>query len=371
MEDQAETELIHIEPSSRKGGCRMIGCLFLFGGFFCLILASSLWMVVLPLLEPPWRLATGWWSFLNRWRSTGGAVVWSDLALASVLLAALTAGSHWLARWIARHQEVASWKFRTTAKSVGAVLAVSLAGIALLGIAHQIFWIATSKSRMTHSTGHEIRGRMQSQNYLRGIALTLHEYERLHREFPPGGSFGEDGRPNHSWVTFLLPYWSEETGGLVDEIDPDVPWDSDINRPAMQKSVRLLNVHSQGPSHTSDGYATSHFAANSFLFWPNQSMTKSDVSDGIANTVFLGDVRFRHKAWGDPTNTRDLTLGINQHADGFGSNFAGGAHFLLGDGSVRFFSDKTDPAVLEAFATPAGGEEVDTSTRPYRVKATR
>jgi hypothetical protein len=366
-----EVEADSIESTSANRGCRRIGCLLAVGGFVYLAFFSPVWMMVLSLLEPPWRLATGWWSFLSRWRSAGGAIIWSDVALATVFLIVLIAGSHWLARWIARHQQFASWKFSTTAKSVGAVLAVSLAGIALLGITHQVFWMATTKSRMTHSTGHEIRGRMQSVNYLRGIALTLHKYERLHYEFPPGGNFGEDGRPMHSWVTFLLPYWSEETDGLVDEIDPDQPWDSEANRHAMQRSVTLLNVHSQGPSHTSDGYATSHFAANASLFLPNQPFTTADVSDGIANTVLLGDVRFRHKAWGDPTNTRDLTLGVNQQADGFGSNFAGGAHFLMGDGSTRFLSDRTDPEVLKAFATLAGGEEVDTSARPYRVKAAR
>jgi hypothetical protein len=355
-----EVEADSMQSPSGNRGCRRIGCLLTVGGSLYLAFLSPVWMMVLALLEPPWRLATGWLSFLGRWRSAGGAILWSDLAFAVVCLLILATGCHSFARWIARHRDFDRWSISTTAKSIGVMLSTSLAGIAILGVAHQVFWGVTSKSRLTHSNWHEFSGRMHSNNYLRGIALTLHEYERVYREFPPGGTFGEDGRPMHSWVTFLLPYWSEETGGLHNEIDPDLPWNSGANRPAMQRSVLLLNVESQGPSHTADGYATSHFAAVSHALQQNKALRKSDISDGLSNTLFLGDVRFRHKAWGDPSNTRDLTLGINQRADGFGSNFSGGAHFLAGDGSVRFLSNRTDPQVLEALATPAGGEQVNT-----------
>ncbi|MBI1312380.1 DUF1559 domain-containing protein [bacterium] len=354
--------------SSSNRGCLRFGCLVAFGGFLLVTVASGLSVVILPLFELPWRLATGWWSFLRRWQTAGGSIVWSDVVFAAALVLILIVGGHSSARWIARSRGFDRWKLHSTARSVVAVLMVSVAGIALLGVAHQVFWMATSQSRMTHSTGHEIRGRMQAGNYLRGIALALHEHNGVHLEFPPGGTFRADGTPMHSWVTLLLPLWHEETGGLADRIDLHSPWTSDVNRPAMQQSVPLLNVHSQGPAHTADGYATSHFAANSYVFRPNLAFTEHDVSDGLANTIFLGDVRFRHKAWGDPTNTRDPALGVNRSADGFGSNFAGGTHFLMGDGSVRFLSDRTAPEVLQAMATPDGGEDVDVNARPHRLR---
>ncbi len=356
-DSQPVVEAIEVQPVSsesppRKRGCQRIGFLTMLGGFVFLLLANGL----LSLLEPPWRLATGWWSFLARWREAGGEILWNDVAFATCLLLILGIGGHSFARWIARSREFERWGSRSTAKSVAAVLTASVAGIALLGITHQLFWIRTSKSRMTESTWRDMIQRSENKSRLREVSKGLEAYGEAHGDFPVRGMFHDDGTPMHSWSTQLLPFLSDETEALAADIDLHSPWNSDANREAMQQHVGLLNVKREGVDKTADGYATSRFAANSQLFRPHQTLRLADVSDGLTDTVFVGDVRFRHKAWGDPTNTRDLTLGINQRADGFGSEFIGAATFLMGDGSVRFLSERTDPTVLKALATPDGGE---------------
>jgi hypothetical protein len=50
------------------------------------------------------------------------------------------------------------------------------------------------------------------------------------------------------------------------------------------------------------------------------------------------------------------TLGSCQ---GFRSSHYGGVHFLLGDGSVRFFPDAIDPKVLAAYATIIGRDSIE------------
>lgn len=353
IDGATEVEPASVEtPPPRKRGCLRVGCLIVLGGFLCIVLAGRLF----SLLEPPWRLATGWWSFLARWHEAGGAILWNDVALAGCLLLILGVGGHSFARWIARSRDFDGWRGGTTAKSVAGLLTASVAGIALLGIAHQVFWIATSKSRMTESVWRDMIQRSETRSRLREVSTGLEAYLEAHGEFPVGGMFRDDGTPMHSWATKLLPFLSDETEALAAGIDLHSPWNSDANREAMQQHVRQLNVKRKGADKTEDGYATSRFAANSHLLRSNQAFRIADVSDGLSETVFLGDVRFRHKAWGDPTNTRDLTLGINQRADGFGSEFIGVATFLMGDGSVRFLSERTDPAVLKALATPNGGE---------------
>jgi len=47
-----------------------------------------------------------------------------------------------------------------------------------------------------------------------------------------------------------------------------------------------------------------------------------------------------------------------QGENGFRSRHPGGAHFALGDGSVRFFSDSMALGLYHALATIAGGEPV-------------
>lgn len=107
------------------------------------------------------------------------------------------------------------------------------------------------------------------------------------------------------------------------------------------------------------GYGLSHYAGNVHIFPKNESMKFREVTDGLSNTILAGEAAGNFKPWGDPTNLRDPSVGIQKGPDSFGvPQFRLGAQMLLMDGSVRTLSPDTSPDVLKALSTPAGKEQV-------------
>lgn len=132
-------------------------------------------------------------------------------------------------------------------------------------------------------------------------------------------------------------------------------------------------------------------------FYRNSRIRMADISDGTSNTVFIGEhtSRLSDKTWvgvvpfsvtckkvgGSLTDDCDsggaLVQGhsgpdlhdhpqviIHQpnhpagHSDQLDSDHSGGCHCLLGDGSVRFFSQYMDAFVWSGLCTRSGGEVV-------------
>ena len=101
----------------------------------------------------------------------------------------------------------------------------------------------------------------------------------------------------------------------------------------------------------------------------------NDYQDGTNKTLFIGEVlgkgegTYESHYWVSHT-TLDTSEGINgpntvvggtwptngYRDTGFASHHPGGCHFLMGGGSVAFYTDDIDQNVLNALTTRSGGE---------------
>jgi hypothetical protein len=237
-----------------------------------------------------------------------------------------------------------------------------VAGISLTALAHQVGWLFASDEPWMEYSG-RVAQRVQSSNNLKQIGLAFHNYHDTYESLPPGGTFNQYGEMQHGWATMLLPYL--EYGNL--EIDYSVPWDHPNNREAMQTRIDMLQNPAIRDEYSTDanGYALSHYAANSHLVSGRGPLGFSDVPDGLSNTILAGEVVEGFMPWGHPLNWRDPTAGLNVPG-GFGSAHRGGViQVLMADGSVQSLSTDVHPDVLRALATPAGEEDLNELPPPW------
>ena len=153
----------------------------------------------------------------------------------------------------------------------------------------------------------------------------------------------------------LGPYL--ELAHLTKSINPEAPWDDPVNR----SKYRVVFPAGINPVLGKDesNIELVHYSGNSHIFKTNAVTRFKDVKDGGFNTLFVGEINSNFPLWGQPGNVRDPVDGLNLGGNTFGSPFEGGVHFLFLDGSVKFLSDTIDKNLLDALATPDGGEKLE------------
>jgi hypothetical protein len=282
-------------------------------------------------------------------------------AVGAAAIVLFTAGVHAAGRsWRRRLNPEARpvWRLRWTLALVLVVVLLFASGIALVGITHQVAWLATSPEPLRIAAVQPRWVRHSSVSNLKSIGIAAHSYHGTYGSLPPGGTFTPQGDGVHSWETRILVFlgWSIKT------IDQNVPWNVPRNANNFQGVLPdFINPDLQVTNlKDPDGFGLSHYSANVWLMGPDRGLKLDHISDGTANTILAGEVNAHFKPWGHPVNWRDPARGINRSPFGFGgAAMAGGAHFAMADGSARFVSENVSPAVLEALATLNGGEDVD------------
>lgn len=221
--------------------------------------------------------------------------------------------------------------------------------------------------------GRELReatGQRATSRHLEQMGTALDRYHDQHMAFPVGGIFSRDAagvlKGQHGWMTFLLPFVGEQE--LYQSIVQGKPYDDPVNRVAMGRDVATYFAAGGDRAKIGQGFSISHFAgvggeiddatglSHVGVFQRDEAVKKEEVTDGLSNTLIAGELAGTYPPWGDPENWRTIGRGLNKDVNGFGSATGNGATFLLGDGSVRFFNNKTDPKLLIKLSTRDGGE---------------
>jgi len=310
------------------------------------------------ILQIPWHLAFGWilFLFLNipKWKVSGASLV-----SAAILLSLLLIGLQLFFSRVVMKTSLRQWHWRWTFSILGMVILMFAAGISAVGMVHQLSWLLTGPDRMLRN---KFFDHITSRQNLQAMGKAFHEITEDDGRLPPGALFDEKGRALHSWETLLLPHlvrdpWRRQSRIHID-VDLTKPWTDPANAAAFRTKLPVFLNPPLGPDEV-DGLAASHYSWNSHLLGIPTPLKTSDITDGLSNTLLIGEVNTGHQAWGDPINWRDPALGLHSRPDTFGG-ISGQPYvsFLFLDGSSRPLNTNIDPEVLKALATPASGEIV-------------
>ncbi|MDB5389334.1 MAG: hypothetical protein JWM11_4980 [Planctomycetaceae bacterium] len=213
------------------------------------------------------------------------------------------------------------------------------------------------------------------KNNLKQLGLAMHNYHDTVNALPPGWvikSTKAEAGPGLGWGTMILPYMDQVA--IYNQINFSEP-------PKVDKLTQTSIPGYLCPEDTAAAlnsvrgkYATSNYSGSSGdqllpgsvdlpdpgtdaakklstgLFFHNSCVRFRDITDGLSNTFMLGEksvssaagiwmgVRSNQNA-GDSVTDCNHRSKLNAVIHSFSSQHGGGAHFLLGDGSVRFIAD--------------------------------
>ncbi|MBN2216969.1 MAG: DUF1559 domain-containing protein [Pirellulales bacterium] len=312
-----------------------------------------------------------------------------------------------------------------TRKPAGFTLVELLVVIAIIGVLVALLLPAVQAAR-------EAARRMQCASQLKQITLAIANYEAAHGVFPPGhvgmnitGS-GPLGVATGTFVLILPQLELQSVYSMFDFTNGpwggDVSWvpgnkDAIVERPAVfvcpsdPSAPLVVPVAAAGYCTDNNPAATGSYATcagsldanlvgistiksrNDGVFFYHVCLQVSDITDGLSETLFTGEVQnadgsyvrpggtpietATYNFWSRNTRLRDCSRetwvpmntppgeppyysapGGTKDNAAFGSYHPGGANFGFGDGHVVFFSDNIDLSVYRAMSTCAGNEVV-------------
>jgi prepilin-type N-terminal cleavage/methylation domain-containing protein len=247
-------------------------------------------------------------------------------------------------------------------------------------------------------------------NNMKQIGLAIEGYQLSKRVYPSSNTddvlnWDTEGRlRNHSWGSLIMPF--AEMTALQDSINFSISAMHAANRPAAGTIVSIYRCPSyDGADFTTDShYPADEYAIGNYVsigasdvdhiwgsslkpegvIFPLSEVRPGDITDGLSKTIFIAESREEEmRVWIDGRTAANTALpydvdgeasadggsalnytpyyddGDIQCEYGPSSMHPGGAHHLLGDGSVHFLRDTITGADYVALCTRAGDDIAD------------
>ncbi|MBM83260.1 MAG: prepilin-type cleavage/methylation domain-containing protein [Planctomycetaceae bacterium] len=240
----------------------------------------------------------------------------------------------------------------------------------------------------------EAARRSTCKNNLMQIGLAVQNYEAAFEMLPPGvidagASINSKAEGYHmSWISQILPFLEENN--VYSHIDFTASAYDPKNAPARGQVIRVLICTSDFMPIVNNKVAMTSYASvhhddeapisgeNHGVFYLNSSVRFRQITDGSSNTLFHGERVLDKGDLGWISGTRSslrnggtkISEGIpgsnynaaqqgkslaDNEVGGFSSRHTGGAHFVMGDGRVRFFSENVDVQTYRNLCNRADG----------------
>lgn len=264
-------------------------------------------------------------------------------------------------------------------RSRGFTLIELLVVIAIIAVLIALLLPAVQQAR-------EAARRSQCKNNLKQWGLAAHNYHDTHGALPMGAALPSQWL----WRSMLLPYL--EQGNLWNRVNfqsrlcfsaaaiagansPTKELIGVYNCPSDPNTSRPYVNFAGGDHMPTDYMGVSGGARDSNVdgvFYIRSRTRLADITDGTTNTFMIGERGIPNGlywGWGlCGAGTLDAFLsmqygfsrgdGSGAHDSHFWSHHAGGSHFLLSDGSIRFVSYSTNYQTMISLSTRGKGEVI-------------
>jgi hypothetical protein len=186
--------------------------------------------------------------------------------------------------------------------------------------------------------------------HFKGIAMALHNYHDTWRRLPPSRYVAEDGTPQHSWRVLFAPYI--ESGTLYSQYDLDEPWNGPMNGQLSGPDWPWHFCPSSTPPVGENANYVVVSGPRTIFPADNRSRKFDDISDGLSNTLLVGEMDPPAIHWLEPRDLdfATLTLQINsRNRPCLSSRHINGINIALANASIKFLKSSTPAPALRSY----------------------